>query len=89
MMQITKVSSLTGVAHTREIPVDPEKLAAWEKGGVNAPHIQHAFPELSDDDREFILSGITPEEWDSMGDGDEGRGQESALDRDLDDEAAF
>ena len=25
--------------------------------------IQHAYPMLSDDQREFILTGITPEEW--------------------------
>lgn len=27
--------------------------------------IQDLFPYLSDDDREFLLTGITPEEWDS------------------------
>jgi hypothetical protein len=26
-------------------------------------HIQHAMPNVSAEDREFILSGITPEEW--------------------------
>ncbi len=26
-------------------------------------HVQHAFPQLSADDREFIMSGITKEEW--------------------------
>ncbi len=28
--------------------------------------IQDAFPHLSDNDREFLLTGITPEEWDEM-----------------------
>ncbi len=59
-------SQLTGIRHRRMIPVDPFKWHNWkearEKG--HAPFIQDAFPELSADDREFLLTGITPEEWD-------------------------
>jgi len=28
--------------------------------------IQHAFPKLTDGQREFIMTGITPEEWASL-----------------------
>ena len=31
----------------------------WQSGVL----IQEAFPYLSDEEREFIISGITPEEW--------------------------
>lgn len=36
------------------------RYLAWTTGKCL---IQEAFPELSDDAREFIKSGITPEEW--------------------------
>ena len=34
---------------------------AWANGAL----VQNAFPNLDADDREFIVSGITPEEWDA------------------------
>lgn len=62
-MQIKRKSIITGVERTRDIPVDPEDLIAWESGAGN---IQDLMPYLNDADREFILSGITSEEWDDM-----------------------
>lgn len=65
-MQVMKTSLLTGVVHTREIPVTPEKLKAWsERKAGYTGLIQDVFPELSKDDREFLLTGATPEEWDT------------------------
>lgn len=58
-MQITRTSRLTGAIHTREIDITPEQLLRWEQGEF----IQNVVPHLSDDDREFIISGATPEEW--------------------------
>ena len=60
-MLIFKQSPLSGKTNSRDIDVDRATLERWEAGGIL---IQDAFPNLSDDDREFILSGITPEEWD-------------------------
>lgn len=60
-MQITKTSVLTGKTHTREIPVTQEQIDQWRAGVL----IQNAMPTLSADDREFIQSGATPEEWDA------------------------
>lgn len=64
-ISVTMTSQLTGIRHTRLIPVDPAKFQNWADARRNgtAPFIQHAFPELSADDREFLLTGITPEEW--------------------------
>jgi hypothetical protein len=63
---IVRTSPITGKQNTREIPISVETYAlgmqAWKKGAL----IQNAFPTLSPADREFILSGITPEEWDNM-----------------------
>lgn len=58
-MKIIRVSQLTGVRHEREISVTEEQLYAWQNGML----IQHAMPDLSTEDREFIITGITPEEW--------------------------
>lgn len=62
---LEKISELSGRLNRREIPVEQAKLDAWQND-PNADLIQFAFPELSDDDREFILTGATPEEWDEM-----------------------
>lgn len=61
-MKITNVSQLSGKKHTRDIPVTEEQIAAWKASGA---FIQDALAFLSDDDREFLLTGITPDEWDA------------------------
>lgn len=64
-MLITKKSNLSGIEHTIDINVDPEKLRKWEEQG-KITKIQNEFPELSSSEREFLLSGITELEWDEM-----------------------
>lgn len=61
-MQITRKSVISGIQRTVEIPVNPEDFMAWQAGYGN---IQDLMPYLSMDHREFILSGITAEEWDA------------------------
>lgn len=58
-MLIHRTSAITGKRHTRDIPVTTQQLKAWRNGVL----IQNAMPNLSPDDREFIKTGITPEEW--------------------------
>jgi hypothetical protein len=58
-MLIRRISRLTGKSHEREIPCTLEQLAAWAGGKF----IQDAMPDVSAEDREFVISGITPEEW--------------------------
>lgn len=59
-MKITMTSILTKIEHTRDIDVTPEDLEQWKNG---PQCIQDALPHLSLDDREFLITGITPEEW--------------------------
>lgn len=41
-----------------------EKLMqSWYDWDMRGNHIQHAFSYLNDDQREFLMTGITPEEW--------------------------
>ena len=61
-MQITKISTLTQKEHTMEVPCTQEELDNFNAG----MHIQNAMPNVSAELREFVLSGITPEEWDCM-----------------------
>lgn len=61
-MQITKTSIFTGVTHTREIDVTDDMLLEWRAGAL----IQSVMPHLSADDREFLMTGATPEEWDTI-----------------------
>lgn len=62
----TRTSQATGITHNRELPISPmeymEGIDKWCSGEL----IQNAFPTLSADDREFIKTGITPEEWDDL-----------------------
>lgn len=61
-MLITRKSAISGIERTRNIPVNPEDFMNYMNGYGN---IQDVMPYLSDEDREFILSGITTEEWDN------------------------
>jgi hypothetical protein len=62
-MYIKRKSVISGIERTRSIPVNPDEYMAWQAG---LGSIQDLMPYLSDNDREFILSGITPDEWDEM-----------------------
>ena len=61
-MLITKTSMLSNSVSTRDLSVTQSQIELWEAGGL----IQDVMPELSSEDREFIMTGITPEEWDSV-----------------------
>lgn len=61
--EVTRVSIITGKEHTLVLPVAHERIANWIDG-KDSRLIQEAFPELSDDEREFLLTGATREEWD-------------------------
>lgn len=63
MMQITRTSIISGVTRTMDIPVTLEQLYQWEVVGKN---IQDVMPDLTADQREFIMNGVTAEEWDEI-----------------------
>jgi hypothetical protein len=63
MMLIKRQSIISGEWRERELDVTEEQLKAHYENGVLA---QKAFPHLSDNDREFIMTGIVQEEWDEL-----------------------
>lgn len=62
-MNITKRSSLTGNENTLNIDVTPEQLFRIENRMNTTELIQNIVPNLSMSDREFLMTGITNEEW--------------------------
>ena len=62
-MLLTKVSPLSGKENTIELDITEEQLADYQEGGEC---IQDAFPNLNLDEREFIMTGITAAEWESL-----------------------
>lgn len=67
-MKVTRQSILTGIVRTRELDITQEQLQAWRMGAL----IQDAMPQLSVSDREFVVNGITDEEWkETFGEEDE------------------
>ena len=61
-MQITRTSPVSGITRSLEIPCTEEQMAAYKDGEL----IQVAFPNLTEDEREYILTGITKDEWDEL-----------------------
>ena len=61
-MQITRTSRYSATINTQDIDVSHEQLDAW-RSGVS---IQVAMPHLSADEREFIKTGITSDEWNKL-----------------------
>lgn len=58
-MQVTRRSPRTGELNTRDIPITDEQMTRWQMGTM----IQDAMPNVSAEDREFLMSGFTPEDW--------------------------
>ena len=61
-MNITRTSDLTGVTRTMDLPITLVQILAWQHGKL----VQEAFPQLNADQREFIMTGISAEEWDTL-----------------------
>jgi hypothetical protein len=63
-MIIRRTSPYSGKEFKMEIDITEQQLRDFydDKSGL----IQDAFPHLTADEREFIISGIHPAEWDML-----------------------
>ena len=61
-MIITRTSPMTGMINTMDVAVTEVQIARWRGGML----IQDAMPDLSVDEREFIMTGMTPADWENM-----------------------
>ena len=61
-MIISQTNMLTGKKNEMDLPVTSQQIGRW----INGELIQNVMPELSVEQREFLKTGILPEEWDKM-----------------------
>ena len=58
-MIVQRRSIITGEVNTMNIDCTEEQLNRHKMGEL----VQDVFPNLSVEEREFLISGVTPEEW--------------------------
>ena len=58
-MIITRTSPMTGRINKMDINVTEDQIKKWKSGAL----IQNVKPNLSPSEREFIMTGITENEW--------------------------
>ncbi len=61
-MLIQKEHIMTGTTRTLELDITVEQFENWQNGML----IQDAMPNLTADEREFLMTGILPHEWDEF-----------------------
>ena len=62
VMLITRKSLVSNIERTKDLNITQEQYDAWQNGML----IQNAMPHLSAEDREFLITGMTQEEWDEF-----------------------
>lgn len=65
-MIITRISPLTGKSSTMDLPVTQEQMDEWAQPRRSRRFVQEIFPQLTAEQREFIKTGYTAEDWDAM-----------------------
>jgi hypothetical protein len=68
---VTRPTIMGGVAtHIIDSEYGPEEIAFWLEARMTRRYssllAQEAFPNMKPEDREFLMSGITPEAWNKM-----------------------
>jgi hypothetical protein len=63
---VRAVSMVSGKDSAMTLPLDLDAFVACRRAYHRGALIQDAFPSLNADQREFIKTGITPEEWNAM-----------------------
>jgi hypothetical protein len=61
-MLIERKSMFTGKINVMDLDVTHDELERWMDGEL----IQKVFPHLTTDEREFLMTGTTPEEWEKF-----------------------
>jgi len=61
-MIITRKSLFSGIERSLDLPITDAQWAAYEAGGL----VQKTLTDCTPDQREFVLTGMTPDEWDGL-----------------------
>ena len=65
MVEVERVSPLTGNINKMYLDVTPEQVAEWNNP-QRTKLIQDIFPNLTQDEREFIMTGYIIADWKAM-----------------------
>ena len=61
-MIVRRKSMMSGKVHEMDLDITDFQITKYLHGAK----VQDAFPHLTPAQREFIMSGITPEEWETL-----------------------
>lgn len=62
-MEWTATSILSGIERTLVVPgLTEAAVARWKSGEL----IQNSMPDIDPEWREFVMTGITPDEWNNL-----------------------
>ena len=66
MVEVERVSPLTGNTNKMYLDITAEQIEEWNKFPSQRRYIQDIFPNLTQDEREFIMTGYTVSDWKEM-----------------------
>jgi len=66
--RVTRESPISGKMVSMYIDAPPDMIEQWEKWNrqPDTPQIHEYFPDMPDEQREFLLSSIPPNEWEEL-----------------------
>jgi hypothetical protein len=65
MIKVTRTSPFSGQTNTMSFDMTDDEFTARVARYQDGALIQDAFDNLNADEREFLMTGITPAEWDA------------------------
>ena len=60
LVRVTMRNVFTGRLNSMELPIREGQILFWKASGTP---IQRVFPHLSADQREFLMTGVTPQDF--------------------------
>ena len=63
-MKIERTNPMTGKSHEMDLPITQEQLDAQQNGAQYL--IRAVMPDLTPDQREFLITGHLPDDWDQI-----------------------
>jgi len=61
MLEVTRKSILSGKTNTMTLDITQESLDIYDI--IGGMLVQNVFPNLNKEEREFLINGVTPDEW--------------------------
>ena len=61
MLEVTRKSILSGKTNTMTLDITQESLDIYDT--IGGMLVQNVFPNLNKEEREFLINGVTPQEW--------------------------